>query len=153
MKLSRRIKQMLKRQNNRLGFNLLETLLASSLLAGAVMTIGALSARSVSTVRVDQEVETAWQLADMQLTLIDAAGVAAFQKLGRYSGAFEQAEEYSWEADVEELEIENLFSVEITVRWTSGSQVRQIRCLTRLCDPPEEETTETETETGGQAQQ
>ena len=138
-----------------MGFNLLETLVASTLLAGAVMTIGALSARSVSTVRLDQEVEKAWELADMQLTLIDGVGVAAFQEMGQYSGVFDQAEEYSWEAEITELEIENLFSVELTVRWTSGSQARQIRCMTRFCDPPEEEEdteTQTQTQMGGQGQ-
>lgn len=136
-----------KRNQSRYGFNLLETLLASSLLAGAVMTIGALSARSVSTLRIDQETEKAWELADMQLKLIDASGVSAFQKLGRYSGRFERVEEYAWEADIEELEIPNLFSIELIVRWQSGSTSRQIRCQTRLCDPPEEEQTEIQTQT------
>lgn len=135
------------RNKSRYGFNLLETLLASSLLAGAVMTIGALSARSVSTLRVDQETEKAWELADMQLKLIDASGVSTFQKLGQYSGRFEQAEGYSWEADIEELEIQTLFFIDLTVRWQSGSKIRQIRCQTRLCDPPEEEQTETQTQT------
>jgi len=132
-------------KQNPSGFNLLETLLASSLLAGAVMTIAGLSARSVSTVRQDQEVEKAWELADMQLVLIDAAGVAAFQSLGKYSGVFAQAEEYAWEAVIQELEIENLFSVEITVRWASGPTIRRIRCQTRLCDPPEQESMQADT--------
>lgn len=135
------------RETKRGGFNLLETLLASSMLAGAVMTIGALSARSVSTLRIDQETEKAWELADMQLKLIDASGVSAFQKLGQYSGRFEGAEEYTWEAEIEELEIQNLFSIDLTVRWQSGSRNRQIRCQTRLCDPPEEEQTEIQTQT------
>lgn len=153
MRLSRCIKQMRKIiGKNRCGFNLLETLLASSLLAGAVMTIGALSARSVSTVRVDQEVEKAWELADLQLTLIDAAGVAAFQEAGVHAGTFEQDERYSWEVKIEELQIDHLFSIEVIVRWSSGSGIRQVRCQTRLCDPPEEEQTEAETETEGQIQ-
>ena len=123
---------------------MLETLLASSMLAGVVMTIGTLSARSMSAVRLDQEVEKAWELADMQLKLIDAAGVTAFQELGQYSGQFEQAEGYSWEVDIEKLDIDNLFSVTITIHWISGIP-RQIVCQTRFCDPPDEEETETQT--------
>ena len=135
-------------RNRYRGFNLLETILASSLLAGVVMTIGSLSGRSISAIRLDQEVEKAWELADMQLKLIDAAGVAAFQELGQYAGDFEQAEGYSWEAEIRELEIEHLFSVQLTIQWTSDSKIRQIRCRTRFCDPPDAEEIETEEESG-----
>jgi len=132
-------------KKSRYGFNLLETLLASSLLAGTVMTIGALSARSVSTLRIDQETEKAWELADMQLKLIDASGVSAFQKLGQYSGRFAQADNFTWQADIQEMKIPYLFSIDLTVQWQSGSKMRQIRCQTRLCDPPVAEQTETQT--------
>jgi hypothetical protein len=131
---------------SRSGFNLLETILASSLLAGAVMTLGALSSRSIQTVRLDQETEHAWELADMQLKLIDAYGVSAFQKLGRFSGQFTQDQSYSWQVEIQELDIPYLYSIEITVSWKSGSKVHSIRCQTRLCEPPEaEQTTSTET--------
>lgn len=135
----------------RSGFNLLETLLASAMLAGAVMTIGALSSRSVQAVRLDQETERAWELADMQLKLIDAYGISAFQKLGRLSGQFSQDSLYSWEAEIKELEIPYLYSVDLTVSWKSGSRIHSIHCQTRLCEPPEEEqTTSTPaTETNG----
>ncbi|MEJ5260588.1 MAG: hypothetical protein WHS88_10395 [Anaerohalosphaeraceae bacterium] len=133
----------------RCGFNLLETILASSLLAGAVMTLGALSSRSIQTVRLDQETERAWELADMQLKLIDAYGVSAFQKLGQFSGQFAQNESYSWQAEIKELTIPSLYSVEIVVSWKSGSKVHSIRCQTRFCEPPDiqESTQTTESQT------
>ncbi|HOQ05839.1 MAG TPA: hypothetical protein PKY88_11565 [Anaerohalosphaeraceae bacterium] len=130
----------------RSGFNLLETILASSLLAGAVMTLGALSSRSVQTVRLDQETERAWELADMQLKLIDAYGVSAFQKLGQFAGQFSQDESYSWQAEIKELDIPYLYSVEIVVSWKSGSKVHSIRCQTRFCEPPDTQQTSPTTE-------
>lgn len=126
----------------RSGFNLLETVLASSLLAGAVMTLGALSSRSIQAVRLDQETERAWELADMQLKLIDAYGISAFQKLGQFSGQFTQDASYSWQVEIKELQIPSLYSVDITVSWKSGSKVHSIRCQTRLCEPPEEDQTQ-----------
>lgn len=135
----------------RSGFNLLETILASSLLAGAAMTIGALSSRSIQAVRLDQQTERAWELADMQLKLIDAYGVSGFQKLGQYAGLFQQDNNYSWQLNIQELEVPYLFSVEITVSWQSGSKVHSIRCQTRFCEPPEPEESqiqETETSSG-----
>ena len=125
-----------KRNRNR-GFNLLETLLASALLAGAVVTIGTLSGRSLSSLRIDQETEKAWELADMQMKLIDASGVRNFQRMDRRSGTFEQDEKYTWEIEIEELDIQHLFSADLKVRWNSGPKVRQIRCQTRFYDPPD----------------
>ncbi len=136
------MKRLTRTSRFRLGFNLLETILASTLLAGAVMTLGALSSRSIQAVRIDQETERAWELADMQLKLIDAYGISAFQKLGQYAGRFTQDNSYFWQVEVKELEVPYLYSVDITVSWQSGGP-RSIRCQTRFCEPPEVQSSDT----------
>jgi len=120
---------------SRAAFSLLEALLAASLLAGAVMTIGALSGRSLSAVRIDQETERAWELADMQLKLIDAFGVSAFLKANVTGGSFEEAPGYSWSVEIAETEIDSLYDIRLEVRWPSGAggTLRRIVCQTRLC--------------------
>ena len=119
----------------RAAFSLLETLLAASLLAGAVMTIGALSGRSLSAVRIDQETERAWELADMQLKLIDAFGISAFLDANITGGVFREAPNYSWSVEIDETDIDLLYDIRMEVRWPSGGSgaVRRIVCRTRLC--------------------
>lgn len=141
------------------GFSLLEVMLAAGLLAGSVLTIGALSGRSLSAVRLDRETEKAWLLADAQLKLIDAIGIVAFMEAGVTSGTFEQAPEYSWRAAVTEVgTIESLYALRMEVWWASGGvgAVRRIACETRFCDPVTESETTTTTGQGqpaGQGQQ
>lgn len=138
------------------GFSLLEAMLAASLLAGAVLTIGALSGKSLSTIRIDQKTEKAWQLADAQLKLIDAIGIAAFIDADVTGGTFDQAPEYSWRASVEELDtIQGLYDVRLEVFWNSdsGQKARSIICETRFYDPGIQETTGQPQMQQGQMQQ
>lgn len=132
-----------KNRHTEAGFSLLEAMLAASLLAGAALTIGALSGRSLSAIRIDQQTEKAWQLADAQLKLIDAIGIYTFLQTGVTGGTFDQAPEYSWRVSTAAIaDIEGLYGLLMEVFWTSGNgSVRRIACETRLYDPGTEGTT------------
>ncbi|MHC4485650.1 MAG: type IV pilus modification PilV family protein [Planctomycetota bacterium] len=69
------------KRNNR-GFTLVETVAASAILCGAVLTVGAISTRSLSGTRLNRRYEMATALIDKQLSLIDYVGIDEFIELG-----------------------------------------------------------------------
>ena len=105
------------------GFTLVETVLASIILCGAVLAMGAISTRSVSEIRLNRQYEVAAALADRQLTLIDYIGVDNFIEFGQMEGQFEEAEPgYHWRAVAEYLGIGSLYQVNITVSWVERNR-------------------------------
>lgn len=118
----------------RRGVSLLETVLASSLLGGAVMVVCGLSAGSLRSVRLNQEYEKAWDYIERQLTLIDLIGVQTVVQTGQNTGQFESLDGRIWEWNVQIAEsgIPLLYDVLIGVEWEGAGRLRRVECLTRM---------------------
>lgn len=118
----------------RRGVSLLETVLAASLLGGAVMTVCGLSAGSLRSVRLNQEYEKAWDYIERQLTLIDLVGVEAMLQSGQSGGQFESLDGriWRWNVQISETGITSLYDVVVRVEWDGAGRLRRIECRTRM---------------------
>ena len=115
------------------GFSLIETLVASAILSGAVITIGAISTMSVSGTRINRRYEVASSLLDKQLNMIDYIGIDEFIDIGQMEGDFEGYEPaYHWEVVTEYQDIDSLYLVTITVSWVDGNRPYSISVDTML---------------------
>ncbi len=124
---------MVQTKTNKKGFSLIETLVASAILSGAVLTLGAISTMSLSGTRVNRRYETALSLIDKQLSLIDYVGIDEFVELGQMEGDFEEIEPvYHWEVVTEYQEIDSLYLVTITVSWVDGRRPYSLSVDTML---------------------
>ena len=124
---------MVQTKTNKKGFSLIETLVASAILSGAVLTLGAISTMSLSGTRVNRRYETALSLIDKQLSLIDYVGIDEFVELGQMEGDFEEIEpEYHWEVATEYQDIDSLYLVTITVSWVDGRRPYSLSVDTML---------------------
>jgi len=118
---------------NKKGFSLIETLVASAILSGAVLTVGAISTMSLSGTRLNRRYEMAVSLIDKQLSLIDYVGIDEFVELGQTEGVFEDIEpEYHWEVVTEYEDIDSLYLVTITVSWVDGNRPYSLSVGTML---------------------
>ena len=118
---------------NKKGFSLIETLVASAILSGAVLTLGAISTMSLSGTRFNRRYEMAASLIDKQLSLIDYVGIDEFVELGQMEGVFEEIEpEYHWEVATEYQDIDSLYLVTITVSWVDGRRPYSLSVDTML---------------------
>ncbi len=123
----------MKTARTQLGFNLLETLVASMVLSGTVVTVGALSTRALQGVARHRQFETAVQLADRQMRLIDYMGIDVFLEQGQTEGVFEEpAPGYHWSMDAEAMDFGLLYSVTIHLTWVDRGTPRQWSMSTRL---------------------
>jgi prepilin-type N-terminal cleavage/methylation domain-containing protein len=124
---------MIRAIKNKKGFSLIETLVASAILSGAVLTLGAISTMSVSGTRLNRRYEVAASLLDKQLNLIDYIGIDEFIELGQMEGVFEGYEPtYHWEVITEYQDIDSLYLVTITVSWIDGNRPYSISADTML---------------------
>lgn len=124
---------MVQTKTNKKGFSLIETLVASAILSGAVLTLGAISTMSLSGTRVNRRYETALLLIDKQLSLIDYVGIDEFVELGQMEGDFEEIEPvYHWEVVTEYQDIDSLYLVTITVSWVDGRRPYSLSVDTML---------------------
>ncbi len=120
-------------KRNSRGFTLVETVAASAILCGAVLTVGAISTRSLSGTRLNRRYEMAASLIDKQLSLIDYVGIDEFIELGQMEGVFEESEpEYRWEVVTEYQDIDSLYLVNITVSWVEHNRPYSISANTML---------------------
>lgn len=120
------------KQNDR-GFTLVEMILASVILCGAVLAVGAISTRSLGGTKLNRQYEVAAALVDRQLCLIDYIGVDNFIEFGQTEGDFEQFEPaYHWEVVTESMGIDNLYLVSVTVSWIERNRLYSISVDTRL---------------------
>jgi len=120
-------------KTNKKGFSLIETLVASAILSGAVLTLGAISTMSVHGTRLNRRYEVASSLLDKQLNLIDYIGIDEFIALGQMEGVFEGYEPtYHWEVLTEYQDIDSLYLVTITVSWIDGNRPYSISADTML---------------------
>ena len=124
---------MIRAKKNKKGFSLIETLVASAILSGAVLTLGAISTMSVHGTRLNRRYEVAASLLDKQLNLIDYIGIDEFIDLGQLAGDFEGYEPaYRWEVVTEYQDIDSLYLVTITVSWIDGNRPYSISVDTML---------------------
>jgi prepilin-type N-terminal cleavage/methylation domain-containing protein len=115
------------------GFSLLETLVASVILSGTVVTVGALSTRALQGIARHQAYETAVDLADRQLHLIDYMGVDRFLEQGQTEGVFEEpAPGYHWSVEAESMDYGLLYRVTVTLTWAERGTPRSLSIDTRL---------------------
>jgi hypothetical protein len=117
----------------RSGFTLVEVILASIILCGTVLALGAISTRSMGQTRLNRQYEIAAALADKQLTMIDYIGVDYFIELGQRSGEFDEYDPpYTWQVGTEYLEIDELYKATVTIGWVDAGRPYSIAIETRL---------------------
>jgi len=115
------------------GFTLVETILASVILCGAVLALGAIGTRCLSETRLNREYEVAAALLDRQLTMIDYVGIEEFLEMGQMEGQLEEFEPgYYWSVVAESQGIGNLYQVSITVSWVERNRRHSVSVDTML---------------------
>ena len=120
-----------KRHNK--GFNLVETMVASVILSGAVLTVAAVSTRALTGTKSNRFHEIAASIIDKQLTLIDYIGIDEFIDAGQMEGVVEEFEPgYHWEIVTEYQGIDSLYLVTITVTWMEQNRPCSVTVDTML---------------------
>lgn len=133
-------------------FSLLEMVVASTILSMAVVTITSLSIKSMTATRLNQERETAWELIDRQLTMIEYIGIDSFMESDQMSGQFGDemtpGPVYTWQAMVTDEDYDWLYNVMIQMSWGPENRQHQLTAATLLMGTPssyleEEQATDT----------
>lgn len=120
-------------KRNKRGFTLVETVTASAILCGAVLTLVAITSRSLTGTRLNRQYEIAASIIERQLSLLDYVGIEEFIELGRADGVVEDFEPgYHWEVSTEYLGIDSLYLVTITVTWIERNRPYSVSVQTRL---------------------
>ena len=115
------------------GFNLVEALVATMILSGAVLTFGAISTNALSSTRLHRHYEMAASVIDKQLNLIDYMGIDAFLQAGQTEGVVEDMEPaYQWTVTTEYQGTDDLYLVTITVTWLEGNRPYNVTAQTML---------------------
>jgi Tfp pilus assembly protein PilV len=136
------------------GFNLVEALVATVILSGAVLTLGAISTNALSSTRLHRHYEMAASALDRQLSLIDYMGIDAFIQAGQTEGIVEEQEPaFRWSVTTEYQGTDDLYLVAITVTWLEGNRPYNVTVQTMLDGASSGTSTSTITETGGQPTQ
>lgn len=121
------------KDTRRSGFNLVETIVASVILSGSVLALGAISSHGLTDTRLNRHYETAASVIDKQLTLIDAMGIDQFIDQGQSEGMIQELDPgYTWAVTTEYQGIDNVYLVTVTVRWLEGHRSRQLVAQTML---------------------
>ena len=120
-------------KRNKRGFTLVETITASAILCGAVLTLVAITTQSLIGTRLNRQYEIAASLIDRQLSLLDYVGIDEFIEVGRMEGVLEDFEPgYHWEASTEYQGIDSLYLVTITVSWIERNRPYTVSVETML---------------------
>ena len=121
------------REKRQRGFTLVETIVASTILCGSVLTISAICARSLTGTRLNRRYETALTLIDRQLSLIDYIGIDEFVAIGQMEGSFEDyGPGYTWRVVAQYEDIDSLYLVTITVSWLEHNRPHNVSIETML---------------------
>ncbi len=124
---------MVRTKRNKRGFTLVETITASAILCGAVLTLVAITTQSLTGIRLNRQYEIAASLIDKQLSLLDYVGIDEFIEVGRAEGVLEDFEPgYHWEASTEYQGIDSLYLVTITVSWIERNRPYTVSVETML---------------------
>jgi hypothetical protein len=100
------------------GFNLVETMVASVILSGAVLTVAAVSTRALTGTKLNRQYEIAASLIDKQLSFIDYLGIDEFVETGQTEGVFDEFEPgYYWQISTEYQYIDSLYLVTMEITW------------------------------------
>ncbi len=130
------------------GFNLVETLVATLILSGTVVTVGALSTRALNDTHQNQALERAASLADRQMAMIEAQGVTPFLEQGQLEGDFgEMAPGVFWSVTTKTLEIDQLYRLELTITWMEHKRQRSYTVKTMFNGSSQAVTSGDETDT------
>jgi len=117
----------------KLGFNLVETLAATMILSGAVLTLGAISTNALTNTRLHRHYEQAAAVIDLQLSLIDFLGIDEFIEAGQMEGINDQFEPaYQWVVTTEYTGTDSLYIVKITATWLEGKRPYSVTAQTML---------------------
>ncbi len=117
----------------KLGFSLVETLAASLILSGAVLTLGAIGTNALTSTRLHRHYEMAASVIDTQLTLIDQVGIDQFIEAGQMEGLYDQFDPaFQWAVTTEYTGTDNLYAVKITVTWLEGKRPYSVTAQTML---------------------
>ena len=131
------------------GFTLIETIVSSAILCGAVLTVGAISTKSLTGTTINRRYETALSLIDKQLSMIDYVGIDEFIAIGQMEGSFEDyAPGYTWSVVTQYEDIDSLYLVSITVSWLEQNRPHNVTVETMLDGVSLYASSETETPTG-----
>lgn len=125
---------MRKSKNNK-GFSLIEMIVASIVLSLAVVSICAVSTKSMTSVRSNRDYEVAWDLLDRQLTIIEYTGIEEFINEGQMTGQFGEGEgegTHYWSAKCAEGEYDYLYNLELSISWGADNAMRSISVSTML---------------------
>jgi prepilin-type N-terminal cleavage/methylation domain-containing protein len=125
----------MRNSRNNKGFSLIEMIVASIILSMAVVSICAVSTKSMTSVRSNRDYEVAWDLLDRQLTIIDYTGIEEFINEGQMSGQFGEESSsglHYWSAKCEEGEYDYLYNLELTISWGPENAMRSISVSTVL---------------------
>ncbi len=122
-----------KRTTIEAGFSLVEMLVAGVILSASVVTVGAISTRSLDATRSNRQVEQAVALIDRLLRIIDDTGIDAFLEKGQTEGYEEDIKPgYQWRVTTQYLEVDQLYRVTVTVTWRDRGRVRQMAVDTEV---------------------
>ena len=120
-------------KRKRKGLTLIETLVASVIFCGAVLTVGAISTSSLVATGFNRRCEVALSIIDKQLSLIDYIGIDEFIQIGQMEGDFQEIEPgYHWQVVTEYMDIDSLYLVKITVSWMERNHPYNVSVDTML---------------------
>lgn len=121
------------RGTRRAGFNLVETLVACTILSGSVLALAAVSTNALTDTTLNSHYETAAAVADEQLTMIDYMGIDQFLKLDQTEGINEKLEPgYRWKVSTHYQGTDDLYLVTITVTWVERNRPYSVTTQTML---------------------
>jgi type II secretory pathway pseudopilin PulG len=124
---------MILRRTRRMGFSLIETVVATLILSASVVALGAISTNVLHESRLNQHYATAASVVERQLALIDAAGIDQFIEKDQTEGVFEEAPPgYRWHVETQYQSIDDLYLVSITVEWLEGTRPYRVVVQTML---------------------
>lgn len=111
----------------------METVVASMILSGAVLALGAISSNALVGTRLNQHYRTAAAIAEKQLALLDFMGIDEFVENGAAEGVVEDQEPgYRWEVTTEYQGTDSVYLVSIKVSWLEGKRPYDITVQTML---------------------
>jgi hypothetical protein len=121
------------KRTRRAGFNLVETIVASMILSGAVLALGSISTNALVATRLNQHYKVAASVIERQLGYIDFTGIDEFIEAGQMEGVVEEFEPgYRWDVTTEYEGTDNLYVVTITVTWLEGKRPYSLSVQTML---------------------